>query len=330
MDGFGDAPVRVDRRGQVVRWSAEAARRVIARTAEGEPLLAMCKEPGMPALRTVMQWMAKRPDFAASLHEARRVGGGPFNGRKSIYCVETAQAIFDRLSDGEGIVAICRDPTMPGYSTVQRWIRENQEFREAMATARDLHAERAFERGREICEGVTPKTAQAAKVQLAHLRWEAGRLAPRKYGAIRPVEAPAEDMSGDLGEARGGGLNVYVKKFILDPSGGPGRESDEPAELLYSMTPSQLAGEFMDNERHPATVAWEARAPEREAAMAAFFARKRARIAINGNVIGGDPDPDYWDELARRAQARMAAGAEAPDYRGAAAELAAEGRTEDK
>jgi hypothetical protein len=143
------------------------------------------------------------------------------------------------------------------------------------------------------------------------------------------VEAPAED-TGE--EVRGdGGLHVYLKKFILEPSGGPGRESGEPAELLYSMTPAQMDGQFTDGERHPATVAWEARAPQREAAMAAFFARKRARIAVNGNVMGGDPDPDYWDELARRAEAwRMAAGAEDPDYQRAAAELAAEGRTEDR
>ena len=322
MDGGGDAAVRVDRRGQVLRWSAEAAERVIARTAAGEPLLSMCKEPGMPAFRTVMQWLARRPVFAAALLEARRAGGGPFNGRKSIYCVETAQAIFDRLSDGEGIAAICRDPTMPGYSTVRRWIRENPDFREAMATARDLYAERAFERGREICEGVTPKTAQAAKVQLTHLRWEAGRLAPRKYGAIRPVEAPEEG---------GGGLNVYLKTFVLDRSGGPARDSGEPPELLYSMTPAQMRGEFKDGERHPGTVAWEAREPQRAAAGEAFMARKRARIAINSNVMGGDPDPDYWDELARRAEARgMATGAEAPDYQGAAAELAVEGRTGDE
>jgi len=144
--------------------------------------------------------------------------GGPFRGRRSSYCVETAEAIFARLSEGEGIAAICRDPTMPGYTTVYRWQCDIEEFREAMLLARELHAERAFERGREICEGVTPQTAQAAKVQLHHLRWETAKLAPRRYGATRPVyvegDEPVEAM-----EAAPRRMQISVSRFDVAPDG---------------------------------------------------------------------------------------------------------------
>jgi hypothetical protein len=304
----GEFPVAVRRGGRAVTFAA-TAREILRRTAEGESLRSICRDAHMPAEASVVcKWARQRPGFAAALLEARQAAGGPFTGGRSSYCEATARAIVDRIAAGEALTRVCLDPDMPVAATVYKWRAEHEDFGHALAVAYELRAEGFFERGWELAEAATPQTAYLTHVRLAQLRWHVSKLAPKKYGAIKPVEAATE-------EAGGGGLQVYLKNFILDRGDGPARESEEPAELLYSMTPAQMRGDFKDGEPHPANVAWEAREPQREAYRQGFFARKRARIAINGNVMGGDPDPDYWDGVAARAEAkRQADGAEEPDY----------------
>jgi hypothetical protein len=67
-------------------------------------------------------------------------------------------------------------------------------------------------------------------VKLEHLRWYAGKLAPRKYGAMKPVEAGG----GGAGHSV---LHVYAKKYVTGEGDDEGRWSEEPARRLYSMIP---------------------------------------------------------------------------------------------
>ena len=43
-------------------------------------------------------------------------------GRPSIYSAETANAICERLMRGETMLSISEDDTMPGLSTICRWL----------------------------------------------------------------------------------------------------------------------------------------------------------------------------------------------------------------
>lgn len=56
--------------------------------------------------------------------------------RPSLYSRAMADAICARLSEGEPLARICKDPEMPGYATVRRWEDENEEFRALSARAR--------------------------------------------------------------------------------------------------------------------------------------------------------------------------------------------------
>lgn len=47
---------------------------ICERIAEGEPLREICREPGMPAWRTVYDWKTENADFAARFAHAREVG----------------------------------------------------------------------------------------------------------------------------------------------------------------------------------------------------------------------------------------------------------------
>ena len=205
-----------------MRFTAELGRAICARVASGESQVAICAEAGMPSRATLWRWTQAMPKFAAELQAAREAGGvARANGRLSTFCQATADEIFRRLCEGESLVAICADPAMPCFSTVYYWRRQFPEFAEAMRAAREIQGERFCDLGWEIASGVTPETAYATHVKLAHLRWTAGVLAPRRYGRLKPQE-PDED-------GQGGGFTVIVKRYADMEEPALGRKL-EPGE----------------------------------------------------------------------------------------------------
>jgi hypothetical protein len=58
-------------------------------------------------------------------------------GRPSLFTQEIADAICERLSNGEPLAAICRDEKMPGLSTVYDWQKADAEFSGSIARARE-------------------------------------------------------------------------------------------------------------------------------------------------------------------------------------------------
>ena len=57
-------------------------------------------------------------------------------GRPSKFTQDIADEICERLSDGEPLAAICRDPKMPAVSTVWQWEKDRADLSEAIARAR--------------------------------------------------------------------------------------------------------------------------------------------------------------------------------------------------
>lgn len=55
-------------------YSQEVADAICARLAEGEPLRQICRSQGMPAWRTVYDWISEHGDFAARIALARALG----------------------------------------------------------------------------------------------------------------------------------------------------------------------------------------------------------------------------------------------------------------
>jgi hypothetical protein len=165
----------------------------------------------------VVRWAAERPDFAAALRSAREAAGlGLRGGARSRYSPATAEAICARLCQGEAMVSILRDVEMPGYSTVFGWLAHEPAFREAVALARDIQGLRLAELGWEEACAVTPQTAFAARVKLEHLRWYAGKLAPKRYGPMLGLRPEGAQGGGREPPPR---LRIDITKFERSKSG---------------------------------------------------------------------------------------------------------------
>ena len=121
---------------------------------------------------------------------------------------ETRDIICDRLSGGESLTSICKDDGMPAKVTVFKWIRNDAEFANQYARAREAQAEHYLDEIIQISDDsvldtdIDPESGnertnhdviQRAKLRVDSRKWAMSKLAPKKYG-----DRTALDVSGDL------------------------------------------------------------------------------------------------------------------------------------
>lgn len=116
----------------------------------------------------------------------------------STFTQEIADAICERLADGESLRSICRDENMPNVSTVLRWLSTNENFCAQYAHARELQADALADQILDISNtpvmgeietkkewGTEIKRAdmiEHRRLQIDARKWYAGKLRPKVYG----------------------------------------------------------------------------------------------------------------------------------------------------
>lgn len=128
------------------------------------------------------------------------------------YNQEVADAICERLVEGESLRSICRDEVMPAISTVFRWLTLHQDFSEQYARAKEEQADTLADEiiaiadecviGEKIetnAEGAIVKKVTGDMIERSRLRvdarkWYAGKLKPKKYG-----DKVSQEISGPNG-----------------------------------------------------------------------------------------------------------------------------------
>ena len=129
-------------------------------------------------------------------------------GRPSSFKQTTADAICERLAHGETLRSVCRDPEMPGKTTVLRWLDAHESFRAQYARARSELADHWADEIVEIAddgtgdewtdadgrEHVNQDHIQRSKLRVDARKWLLARMAPKKYG-----DRHAHEVSGPGG-----------------------------------------------------------------------------------------------------------------------------------
>ena len=118
-------------------------------------------------------------------------------GRATEYTSDIADSICERLACGESMRSVARDETMPAMSTMFKWLREQGEFSEQYAKAKEESADALVEDMLDIADnqignvvtidGVEVVVVDSAAVAHGRLRvdtrkWAASKLKPKKYG----------------------------------------------------------------------------------------------------------------------------------------------------
>ncbi len=119
--------------------------------------------------------------------------------RPSEYSQEKADAICERIADGESLRSICTSEEMPNKSTVFRWLEAYPDFATKYAHARECQADTLADEIVLIADttqiGVKTKTNEKGEVEtteadmiehrklrIAARQWTAEKLRPKKYG----------------------------------------------------------------------------------------------------------------------------------------------------
>ena len=117
-------------------------------------------------------------------------------GRPSDYTDEMADAICERICDGESLRSIGRDESMPHISTILRMIDRHVHFREQYTRAMAVRAETMAEEILEIADNGTNDTYQdgegntrtdydviaRSRLRVDSRKWLASKLLAKKYG----------------------------------------------------------------------------------------------------------------------------------------------------
>lgn len=192
-----------------IRFSEAIATVVCERVAQGESLMAVCRDDDLPARATVQDWARRRPGFRERLAAAFRAGRHrPQGGRRAVWHPQVAALILRRLAEGMTLKEACDLPGFPCQTTVYGWMQARPDFREAYGRARAWQAHRRFDEVWEIARAATPATATVARVQIVAAQWQAARLAPKRYGA-RPEAAEGEGASEPT--------TVRIMRFGVEP-----------------------------------------------------------------------------------------------------------------
>lgn len=102
--------------------------------------------------------------------------------RQTLYTPELADAICERLIEGDSLRSICLDESMPNRSTVLRWLDADEAFATKYAHARDLQGDLMDDYVLDTAQACTNETALADRVKIAAFQWRASKLKPKKYG----------------------------------------------------------------------------------------------------------------------------------------------------
>ena len=100
----------------------------------------------------------------------------------SNYTREIADTICSRMSEGESLRAICRDPGMPSEGTVRGWaVRDVDGFSERYRAARSLLMDYWADQILEIADDseLDPRDRQ---IRTGVRQWIMSKVAPRRYG----------------------------------------------------------------------------------------------------------------------------------------------------
>lgn len=146
-------------------------------------------------------------------------------GRPTLYSQAIADEICHRLIEGESLLAISRDESMPGKRTFFDWLEQHEDFRTQYTRARMIQTELAMDDLQEIADNgsndwmerrrksgevekvLNHEHVSRSKLRAETLQWRIQKLYPKKYG-------PKMDLTH--GNPDGSALQPLVQVVFVD------------------------------------------------------------------------------------------------------------------
>lgn len=179
------------------------------------------------SIEEYMAMVAKnKEDFPEKNHGIMPVpnGTGFYPSKMTPSCIEE---ILERITRGESVTSIGKDPHLPTASTIWHWVRKNEDFARLYAEAKklqmDMYAEdiiniaddsvgdirMAYDKfGNKVPE-VNYEAVKRSELRVKARQWLMERLAPKKYNERILSEAGATDANAPR-------VNATIKIMLPD------------------------------------------------------------------------------------------------------------------
>lgn len=112
------------------------------------------------------------------------------------YRMETTAEMCRRVSEGESMQKICKEPDMPSVGTFLRWCHDDAEIGQMYIVALRLraagHAEELLIDLQKLDKCTEAHEVQALKVKINTRQWIMSRLLPKQYGDHQIIEHTGE------------------------------------------------------------------------------------------------------------------------------------------
>ena len=99
--------------------------------------------------------------------------------------IEIKEIILNRLENGESLNVICKDKTLPSKQTIYELLKNDKQFSDNYARAKDVGIIKQSIDIMEIADaaGLTREEIQKATLQIETRKWLLSKLMPKKYGS---------------------------------------------------------------------------------------------------------------------------------------------------
>lgn len=137
-------------------------------------------------------------------------------GRPTLYSLEIALEICDRIADGESLVKICSDPKMPKKTAVYEWLLRHKEFADIYARAREDQADTLADEIHAISDELPQQIVDdkgKTRYDSAYVQWQKNRVDARKWVAAKLKPKKYSDRIAHVGDNEADSINVNVNIF---------------------------------------------------------------------------------------------------------------------
>ena len=137
-------------------------------------------------------------------------------GRPTLYSLEIALEICDRIADGESLVKICSDAKMPKKTAVYEWLLRHKEFAEIYARAREDQADTLADEIHAISDELPQQIVDdkgKTRYDSAYVQWQKNRVDARKWVAAKLKPKKYSDRIAHVGDQEADAININVNIF---------------------------------------------------------------------------------------------------------------------
>lgn len=156
-----------ERRGRAIAAGAydpTRAEAFLLAVRRGTPVRALVRRPEWPSRERLNAWKRERPDFAKALADAALFARDGRDPDWTRFDQAVADQVVLRLSKGETVPQLSRDPHMPGETALRRWRRRYPEFDTVLKIAKGAGHRRRMQ-NRSAC---TPALTEAIAHHIIH------------------------------------------------------------------------------------------------------------------------------------------------------------------